>query len=115
MKPALLFKATSVATLRLSISFHGVFHKRLVFVERLKLNRCRCSIRYNDLNDIQLSYALNRNITVQQIMFKNRNEMNTAAWLSRRFFLAPKLDITAAMRTNLYQRVQRQAVMKYFF
>jgi len=59
-------------------------------------------LRYDDVNDIQLSRTLSRNITTQQIMYGDVNEMNAAAYISQRFYLTPKLDITAGLRADLF-------------
>ena len=59
-------------------------------------------IRYDDIDDLELSRSKNRTITTENIMLGDVNELNAAAYYSQQMSVTSKLDITAALRLDYF-------------
>jgi hypothetical protein len=66
-------------------------------------------LRYDDVNDVELTRTKNRDINTAGIMRGDVYEMNAAAYWSQRVSVSEKLDVTGAIRadhfTNTYDDV----------
>lgn len=64
-------------------------------------------VRYDDINNIELSRTKNRTEVTDAIMLGNINELNTALFAQERLFLNNRWDLTAGIRadqfTNQYE------------
>lgn len=59
-------------------------------------------IRYDDVNDIELTRTKNRTIVTKRIMLGDVKELNAGAYWSQRFSVSKKLDITEALRADYF-------------
>ncbi len=59
-------------------------------------------IRYDDVNDIELSRTKNRTATTEGLKFGDVNELNAGAYLSQKLMLHKNFDVTAAARADYF-------------
>lgn len=59
-------------------------------------------VRYDDVNDIELTRTKNRAIITKEIMFGDVNELNTAAYITQKFSVSNNLDITGGLRADYF-------------
>jgi len=59
-------------------------------------------VRYDIIDNLELTRTKNRDITTLPIMFGKVNELNTGAFWSQKFSLSNKLDITAGLRADYF-------------
>jgi hypothetical protein len=59
-------------------------------------------LRYDDVNDIELTRTKNRTINTAVIQLGDVNEMNAGAYWAQRFSVSKKLDITGALRADYF-------------
>ncbi|MEJ7625230.1 MAG: TonB-dependent receptor [Ferruginibacter sp.] len=57
-------------------------------------------IRYDIIDNLELSRTKNRDITTMPLMFGKVNELNAGAFWSQRFSVSDKLDITGGVRAD---------------
>lgn len=57
-------------------------------------------VRYDIVDNLELTRTKNRNITTLPIMFGKVHELNTGAFWSQRFSFSHKLDVTAGLRAD---------------
>ena len=75
-------------------------------------------IRYDAINNLELTRTKNRTLNTKGIMFGDVNEMDAGAYWSQRFSVTKKLDITGAVRadyfTNRYtDKLASQVLVSY--
>ena len=59
-------------------------------------------LRYDDVNNIELTRTRNRTVNTVDVMLGDINEMNAGAYWSQRFSVSTKLDITGALRADYF-------------
>ena len=59
-------------------------------------------VRYDLVDNLELSRTKNRNITTMPIMFGKVNELSTAAFWAQKFSLSNQLDISAGLRADYF-------------
>jgi len=59
-------------------------------------------VRYDDINDIELSRTKDRNITTNPIMLGDINELNAGIYVQEKIILNSKWDITAGLRADYF-------------
>ncbi len=64
--------------------------------------RTGVQVRYDDVNDIELTRTKNRTANTAEIMQGDVNELNIGAYWSQRFSLSKNLDITGALRADYF-------------
>lgn len=57
-------------------------------------------IRYDDVNDIELTRTKNRTINTKQIKLGDINELNIAAYVQKKIAVSKKVDISIAIRAD---------------
>lgn len=59
-------------------------------------------LRYDDVNDLELSRTKNRTITTESLKFGNVNEMNFGAFWSQKISLNSNFDVTPSVRFDYF-------------
>ena len=59
-------------------------------------------LRYDDINDLELSRTKDRSITTEQLKFGDVNEMNLGAFWSQKIALNQNFDITSSIRFDYF-------------
>ena len=59
-------------------------------------------VRYDAVNNLELSRTINRTINSNNIMLGAVNELNVGAYYSQKMFVSDKLDITGALRIDYF-------------
>lgn len=59
-------------------------------------------IRYDDVDDVELSRTKNRTTVLENIKFGDVNELNVGAFYSQKLELSSKFDVTAALRYDYF-------------
>jgi hypothetical protein len=82
--------------------YNGSYQKEF-FIGSVKTEtKAGIQLRYDDVNDIELTRTKNRTINKVDIMFGDVNEMNAGAYWAQRFSVSKKLDITGALRADYF-------------
>ncbi len=82
--------------------YNGSYSKEF-FVGSIKTEtKAGVQVRYDDVNDIELTRTKNRTLVTERIMLGDINELNTGAYWSQRISVSKKLDITAALRADYF-------------
>lgn len=69
-------------------------------------------LRYDDIDNLELSGTKNRVITTRPIQNGNINELNTGVFVSQKITVASKLNITAALRADYFYNQYQDELMK---
>ena len=59
-------------------------------------------LRYDDVNDLELSYTKNRTETMERLKLGDVDEVNFGLFWSQKFSFSPKFDITAGVRYDYF-------------
>ena len=82
--------------------YNGSYSKEF-FLGHIKTEtKAGVQIRYDDVNDIELTRTKSRTIVTERIKLGDVNELNTGAYWSQRFSASKKMDITAALRADYF-------------
>lgn len=84
------------------LGYNGSYQKRYKLGNIETESRAGVQIRYDDVNDVELTRTINRKINNEEIMMGDVNEFNGAAYFSQKFSVSPKLDITGALRADYF-------------
>lgn len=89
--------------------YNGSYRKEF-FIGNLKTEtKAGVQLRYDDINGIELTRTKNRVTNTAEIMRGDIDEMNVGAYVSQRFSLSNKLEVTGALRADyLSNRYQDQ-------
>ena len=84
------------------LGYNGSYNK-VFFLGKVKTEtKAGLQVRYDDVNDIELTRTKNRNLNTNQIMIGDVNELNVGAYWSQRFSVSKNLDITGALRADYF-------------
>jgi outer membrane cobalamin receptor len=84
------------------IGYNGFYQKDSYIGKLITETKAGVQIRYDIVDDIELTRTKNRIVNTKEIMIGNVNELNAAAYLSQNIFLSDKFDITGALRYDYY-------------
>ncbi|CAN5219112.1 TonB-dependent receptor [soil metagenome] len=82
--------------------YNGSYRKEFSLGNIKTETRTGVQVRYDDVNDIELTRTKNRTANTAQIMQGDVNELNIGAYWSQRFSLSKNLDITGALRADYF-------------
>ena len=80
------------------IGYNGSYNKEFFLGNVRTETKTGVQVRYDDVNDIELTRTKNRTLNTNNIMLGDVNELNVGAYWSQRFSVAKRLDITGALR-----------------
>lgn len=84
------------------VGYNGSYQKEF-FIGNIKTEaNTGVQIRYDDVDNIELTRTKNRDFNTQNIMLGNVNELNIGANYSQRFSFTKKLDVTGAIRADYF-------------
>ncbi|NTS40749.1 TonB-dependent receptor plug domain-containing protein [Flavisolibacter sp. BT320] len=84
------------------IGYNGSYQKEF-FLGNIKTEtKAGIQVRYDDVNDIELTRTKNRTINTAEIMLGSINEMNAGVYWAQRFSVSKKLDITGSVRADYF-------------
>ncbi len=84
------------------LGYNGSYSKEF-FLGNIKTEtKAGVQVRYDDVNDIELTRTKNRALTTAKIMLGDVNELNTGVYWSQRFSVSKSLDITGALRADYF-------------
>ena len=82
--------------------YNGSYQKEFTLGTIKTETKAGIQVRYDDVNDIELTRTKNRTLVTNEIMRGNVNELNAGAYWTQRFSLSKNLDITAALRADYF-------------
>lgn len=82
--------------------YNGSWQKQFFFGNIRTETRAGVQLRYDDVNDIELTRTKNRTENTNDLMFGDVNEFNGGAYVSQRFAVSRNLDITGAVRVDYF-------------
>jgi hypothetical protein len=84
------------------IGYNGSYNRQF-FLGNIKTEtKAGIQVRYDDVNDVELTRTKNRVITTAEIMKGDVNELNAAVYWSQQFSVSKNLDITGALRADYF-------------
>jgi hypothetical protein len=84
------------------VGYNGSYNKEF-FLGNIKTEtKTGVQVRYDDVNDIELTRTKNRTLNTNNIMLGDVNELNVGAYLSQRFSVSKNMDITGALRADYF-------------
>lgn len=84
------------------IGYNGSYQKE-IYIGKIKTEtKTGVQVRYDVIDDIELTRTKDRTINTAAIMLGNIHEMNAGAYYSQRFSFSKKLDVTGAMRADYF-------------
>jgi hypothetical protein len=84
------------------IGYNGSYQKEF-YIGKIKTEaKTGIQVRYDVIDNIELTRTKDRTINTAAIMLGNVNEMNAGAYYSQRFSFSKKLDITGALRADYF-------------
>jgi TonB-dependent Receptor Plug Domain len=84
------------------VGYNGIYEKEYFIGKFRTETKTGIQIRYDVVNDVELSRTTNRTMNVNQIMFGDVNELNGGAYYSQKISLTDKLDVTGAIRFDYF-------------
>lgn len=84
------------------VGYNSEYQNSFVIGTYKTTSKAGIQIRYDDVNDLELSRTKDRKITTESIMFGDVNELNAAAYLSQQLYFTSKFDVTAALRLDYF-------------
>jgi hypothetical protein len=84
------------------IGYNGSYRKEFVIGNIKTETKGGIQVRYDDINNIELSRTKNRLITTSEIMNGDVNELNAGIYWAQRFSLSQNLDVTGALRADYF-------------
>jgi outer membrane cobalamin receptor len=83
--------------------YHGSYEKELQIGNVKSAIKTGLQVRYDDVDNIELTRTKDRRINVEGVMKGDIDEVNIGAYYSQRFAFTKKLDITAVLRTDHFR------------
>lgn len=84
------------------VGYNGSYQKEF-YIGKIKTEtKTGVQVRYDVIDNIELTRTKDRTINTAAIMLGNVNEMNAGAYYSQRFSFSKKLDITGALRADYF-------------
>lgn len=84
------------------LGYNGSYNKEFFLGNVKTETKAGVQVRYDDVNDIELSRTRNRTVNTNNIMLGDVNELNAGVYWSQRFSVSKKLDITGAVRADYF-------------
>ncbi len=84
------------------IGYNSIYHKQYDLGKFKAEIKTGIQVRYDDVNNIELTRTKNRITNTKSIMLGNVNELNTGAFYSQKISVTNKLDITVALRFDYF-------------
>jgi hypothetical protein len=82
--------------------YNGAYQKQFFLGNLPTETRAGIQLRYDDVNDIELTRTRNRTVNTNEIMFGDVNEFNGGAYVSQKLSVSGNLDITGALRVDYF-------------
>ncbi|MBE7171494.1 MAG: TonB-dependent receptor [Williamsia sp.] len=82
--------------------YNGAYQKTFAIGSIPAETRAGIQLRYDDINNIELTRTKDRVLNTAGLMLGDINELNLAAYGSQRLSLTNKLDLTAALRADYF-------------
>ena len=84
------------------MGYNGSYQKDFVLGNTRTQTKAGVQIRYDDINDIELSRTKNRSIVTKKIMRGDINELNAGIYWAQKISVSKSLDITAGVRADYF-------------
>ena len=84
------------------IGYNGSYQKDYLIGNIKTQTKAGVMIRYDDVNDIELTRTKNRSIITNRIMLGDIKEMNAGIYWAQRLSVSKNLDITAGVRADYF-------------
>lgn len=82
--------------------YNGSFQKEFFLGDLKTETKAGFQLRYDDVNNIELTRTKNRTINTADIMLGDVNEMNAGAYWAQRISVSKRLDITGGVRADYF-------------
>ncbi len=85
------------------IGYNGSYTKEFFLGNKKTQTKAGVQIRYDDVNDIELTRTKNRSLITKEIMFGDINELNAAIYWAQKLSVSKSLDITGGIRADYFK------------
>jgi len=84
------------------LGYDGSYYRQGQWGSTTLETRAGLQVRFDAVNNLELSRTAHRITTTADIMLGDVNELNAGIWASEKLSLSPKFDITAGLRIDLF-------------
>lgn len=84
------------------VGYNGIYQKEFSIGKFKTETQAGIQIRYDAVNNIELTRTKDRTININEIMFGDVNELNAGTYYSQKISFTDKLDVTAALRFDYF-------------
>jgi hypothetical protein len=84
------------------LGYNGSYQKEFLLGNVRTETKAGVQVRYDDVDDVELTRTKNRTVNTNTIMFGDVNELNAGIYWSQRFSVSKKLDIIGALRADYF-------------
>ncbi len=84
------------------VGYNGSYQREFYFGSLKTETKAGIQVRYDAVDNIELTRTKNRVLNTKDIMLGDVNEMDAGAYWSQRFSVNKKLDITGALRSDYF-------------
>jgi outer membrane cobalamin receptor len=84
------------------VGYNGIYQKEFSMGKFKTETQAGIQIRYDAVNNIELTRTKDRTINTNEIMFGDVNELNAGTYYSQKISFTDKLDVTAALRFDYF-------------
>lgn len=82
--------------------YNGVYQKEFLIGSLKTETKTGVQLRYDAVNNIELTRTKDRTINIKEISLGNVNELNTAAYYSQKILFTDQLELTGALRLDYF-------------
>ncbi|MBC7886923.1 MAG: TonB-dependent receptor plug domain-containing protein [Ferruginibacter sp.] len=84
------------------LGYHGSYQQEFSLGKVKTETKAGIQLRYDIIDDIELTRTKNRNIVTNEIMSGDVNELNAGAYWAQKFMFSKNLDITGGLRADYF-------------
>lgn len=84
------------------LGYKGSYQKEYYIGNIKTKTKTGVQVRYDVVNNIELTRTKNRTTNTNELMLGNVRELNGGAYISQKFSLLKKLDITGSIRSDYF-------------
>jgi hypothetical protein len=84
------------------VGYNGSYQKEFLLGSIKAETKIGAQIRYDDVNDIELTRTKNRNINTNEIMRGDISELNAGVYWAQKFSLSKNIDVTGVVRADYF-------------
>ncbi len=87
------------------LGYNGSYSKDFYLGEIRMETKAGAQVRYDLINDVELTRTINRSINSEDIMFGDVKELNTGLYFQQKLYFSSKFDVTGGLRSDYFNNI----------